>query len=760
MVLKVFLALPLMLVSVGFEVSGNEEGRVRSVPFEFELQTPAGTLPGGDEAQVVFERTDGPEAQRIVVAARARQSVQLPAGSRWTVDFVVPGFWGPRTEIDTTDGATGSWVFNLRPAGKVAGTLTTRHGPLPKVLDIFGELPGGLRPQSRCPITERGRFECVLPGESRSLVLASGSFAPVRFREARVEVGKTFSLPATELQPGASLVGQVLLEDNSPPGSLPPATIRIFRFVAVSRADPTPPLPIIEQPLREDGAFSFVGLEPGAVVIEVTKAGYSPARLAPLELAAGIELQIPEALRLALPLDVVVEVDPPTDGFGRPWKVGLVPSAIGKAGGRHPQAFEGETDAEGRLHAPGLDRGRYLFRVEDNAGNRFHFDPELWLADPADAKIRVELPLIDVRGDVTFGGRPLRARLLFGGSFGTRRVETESDEDGRYAVTLPRPGRWRIDLEAEAISTRLSAEVEPRLDGRRAEVDLEIPDTHLFGTVVDEMGGKVAGAEVVVGLENDRLTLKSDAEGQFEIRGVAPGIHSLVAELRAGRPEVLMSDEVRREFLEDQSVGPVELRLLPLGHRRGRVLMPGGQPIPGAEVTVWSGGGRPSVGQARSDQDGGFSVRVDPRATTYVVLVMAPGAALAVTERANDGGPLDLVVEPQGGRLEISLPFESEEIQSRGYGLRLYRDGVELGLGHVNRWRRSLGLPADPQWKDRRIEIPKLAQGTYFACLGTSEGFAAALAAGNPAAAPGISCRGGFLAAGGELSLTLGAPPR
>lgn len=58
------------------------------------------------------------------------------------------------------------------------------------------------------------------------------------------------------------------------------------------------------------------------------------------------------------------------------------------------------------------------------------------------------------------------------------------------------------------------------------------------------------------------------------------------------------------------------------------------------------------------------------------------------------------------------------------------------------------------------FEIPKLAPGTYLACLGTAEKLAAALAAGDPAVVSGVSCRGGFLAVGGELSLRLGAPPR
>lgn len=733
-------------------------GEPTRLSWDIELQTLTGTLPSED-ARLLLERLDRPDTPRIELVARARQSVELPTDSRWVIDFVIPGFWGPRTEIEVTAGAPRSWVFNLRPAGKVAGSLTTRQGPLPKTLDLFGDLPGGLRPMSRCVIEDKGSFECPLPAGSNNLVVAAGAFAPVRFRDARIEAGKTLKLPATDLLPGASLVGRVVLDDDSPPGVSPATTIRLLRFTTVAPRDLEPPRPIVETVLPADGHFSFVGLEPTVVVLEVTKPGYAPSRLAPLELIAGIELALPEPLRLVLPLDVVVEVDPSTDGFGRPWSVGLSRPETRTGDRSHPTTFEGVTNGEGRLRLPGLETGRYFFRIEDEAGNRFHFDPELWISGPADSVIHVQLPLIEVRGEVTLGDRPLPARLLFGGRFGTHRMEAETDEEGRYSVTLPRPGRWRVDLEAESVTTRLTVEVEAGLDKRRARLDLRVPDTQLFGTVVDENGGPVAGAEVLGERRDEHWQFKTDAEGRFEGRGVAPGPLAISAQVRTARPVALASDEVRRELVEGQPAGPIELRLYPLALREGRVLRPGGQPVPGAAVTVWSRSGRPTVGQAQTDDEGRFSVRVDPRSTRFDLLVMAPGAALTVTSQPNGENPLEVVVEGEGGELQISWPFDSEDFRKRGFDLRIFHGDTELGLPYVHRWRRALALPTDPEMSERRIAIPRLAPGNYLACLGRADALAAAMVTGLPAAAPGVTCKGGHLVAGGRLALRLLAPP-
>jgi uncharacterized GH25 family protein len=91
----------------------------------------------------------------------------------------------------------------------------------------------------------------------------------------------------------------------------------------------------------------------------------------------------------------------------------------------------------------------------------------------------------------------------------------ESDDEGRFHGILPREGPWRIEVQAAepAFSTWARAEVDAGRAGK-ATLDIRLPDTRIFGHVVDEQGKPVARADVIVQAESLNLFSLADEMGR------------------------------------------------------------------------------------------------------------------------------------------------------------------------------------------------------------------------------------------------------
>lgn len=713
-------------------------------------------LPEDERGRLVLERVDQAEQPSVVLPLRPTQTVTLPISSRWVTRFEVRDLWGPRTLLETDPSAPRIWAFNLRPAGRLVGRVTSRNLPLPKRFFATSVLAGLGKAESACSIGEKGDIECVVPAGSQEVVLAVGTFAPVRFRDQKVEAGKSLTLPTTELLPGASLRGEVAMPRDGATAEKPAdrPQVRVFRFLAGAKPSLEPPQPMAATVTAVDGTFSFVGLEPGPVILEVTWAGYSPFRLFPLELAAGTEVSVPEPIELTRPFEVVVEVTPATDTYGLPWTVALERGVDDPAapGGFH--TLEGRTDPEGRFRAPDQTTGRRRLEIRDSAGNKFHRDSDVWIAPGGEAFITVELPLVSVTGRVTLDGKPEVATLHFGGRRGRRHVEIQTDDEGRFEGTLPKSGPWSIDVETAEFSTFTKVDVTPGLDEHRAEVDIELPDTHLFGRVVDEQGNPVAGAVVEVSVREGFRDETTANDGTFEARAIPPGLVTVAADLRKSGQEPLTSEPQLLELREEQPLGPLELRLRSLERREVRVFR-GSHPVPGAVVGLAARDGSRFADRAITDLAGSARLRVDPKAREWDVILSAPGAMLSAFRRSNAGTPLEFQLEEQGGELTVELPRPLEQLVTQGLQVVVLREGVAIGLAWLAEWRRGLGLPAGLESTATRLGFPRLAAGSYTVCLDRFEEARRALTAESE---ENVACRQGHLPAGGELSLELAAP--
>jgi hypothetical protein len=186
-----------------------------------------------------------------------------------------------------------------------------------------------------------------------------------------------------------------------------------------------------------------------------------------------------------------------------------------------------------------------------------------------------------------------------GGPFG------RSAKDG---YTTDRPGEWEVWGLAPGEGYTIGATSPLWADGETSEVKITegqvtVVDValsvgvRLSGQVLDELGGRVAGGEVMVMtaaqaarrnpfMTNDKASRTEALDGTFELKGVPPG--ELVLIVEAGG--YLESELELGELLDGAERYELTVRLDSGGKISGVVRWPGGEPAEGARVRVAQGG--------------------------------------------------------------------------------------------------------------------------------------------------------------------------
>jgi hypothetical protein len=201
---------------------------------------------------------------------------------------------------------------------------------------------------------------------------------------------------------------------------------------------------------------------------------------------------LPEPVLLARPIALEIEIAPPVDEAGEPWQAQVMRRAEGDSGPT-PTVFDGPADSQGRFTVADQTPGWFSVIVLDSQGNRVHSEPEWQVTTTSHQSIEVQRIAVD--GRLRLGTEPLRGTLWFGGQFGSRRVKMVADEEGRFTGVLSVDGFWVVDVEASEPSFRARSRAEVRADrDGRATVSIDLPDTRVFGLIVDERGKPVPRA--------------------------------------------------------------------------------------------------------------------------------------------------------------------------------------------------------------------------------------------------------------------------
>jgi hypothetical protein len=702
--------------------------------------------PGNLEVEVNLTASGGGsgrvEPLRSMMAVPGKGRFQLAPGV-WQVRGRAAGYYVPDTLLTVGPEPPPPARLVLFPAGTlVAQVQPPRDGPPPvQLLVRFGPVPGGAslpRATVGCPVVE-GRLRCEVPAGLLDLRIHAAGLIPLYRWGLSVPVGKTVSLGQLALRRGASLAGRVETAEGRSPSH--PCRVRL-EVQALgppeSRADRDRMQALaLEARSNERGWFEFPGLTPGSYVVKLAEKGFAPSAQAPIVVSEGIQLELREPLILGPPLHLDVELSPPLDPYGQPWRLRLARRPGGDAAATG--SYAGAASREGRWRQPELAAGRYFLRVLGEHDEQWAFQDVA--VDQGQETVRIEIPVIDVRGKVTLGDQPLAATLWFGGSQGSQRIRMDSDVKGKFVGVLPRAGPWRVEVTAESKGLRQGlrpVKVELLLGKRFAEVDIHLPDTRLAGDVVDSQGKPAPGAEVTLLNTDGGGGATADGDGRFEFRGLEPGSVGLEAE--RGEEN---SGPVEASVVEKNDSPAVHLVLSKPIVLAGTVSTVSG-PVPGAMVIAIPGVTVVPFAtseQARTDVQGSFELRLPQGTQSLTLFVFALGYAMRMLPMVVDPAQqLDLTVEPTGGTLVLDVPTTGvPPVLVHGNAVALV---PLLGL-----WARMQGAPArDPG----HLVVPNVEVGPYSLCA--QQG---ALRRGAPP--PASQCASGLLAAQGRLQLSLPA---
>lgn len=647
------------------------------------------------------------------------------------------------------------------PLGRIVGRFVSSEKPpnLPKKV-IVTTLPPRSAAKNRnmaqkeveCPVDREGRFRCEMSAAVYDLSVFSEGFIPLYAWDVSVPGGGETDLKTLSLRRGASLAGWVEAEGG---GVLDPAKCRVLISPTVAfGARDTGAVEKLTQMGREArvndrGFFQVVGLDPGSYTVGVEQEGALAEPRGPIQVAAGGETYLPEPFLLKAPLDLELVVEPAKDWLGRSWAV-HVERALGRGDFRTETVFEGNTSEEGVARVKNQKRGSFTVWISDSTGQKMLTEHDLEFDSPADTRHTFKIQWVEIEGEVHLGKEPLRATLWFGGQHGVTSIRFDSDEEGKFSGVLPRAGHWPIELTADR--PRLSLELHRTIEARkgRADIEIEVPGTRLFGRVVDPEGRPSAQAMVSV-LEGDGANqwLITEAEGRFEFRGVAPGNLTLGAQSRRGE---LVAAEQTLALSKDGEIGPIELALRPTARFAGRVRSARG--FEGGAVVAAMGVRPARYGndRTRTTPDGGFEVKLPTVVEGAVAVVGALGSALTAFE-LRPGEKADLFVSDTGGTVEIELgsPLKQRILEDDAW-LMLFQNGMELPASSLADWARSHGEPAFGLTASR---YSALAPGEYSACVVP---LSSRLPLGQTGWSPklAVECSSGSLAPGGTLRLKFG----
>jgi hypothetical protein len=693
------------------------------------------------------------EPIRLAVPPQENLSLMLPSGTQWEISAELPGFWVPRKTI-----VVGSpeqpfrLSLDLWPMGKISGLVKVKEKgvALPKQLHVktlavpaFLKRPPVPPGAMSCPVDEKGAWSCSLPAAAFDLVISAPGLTPQYRWGVKVPAGKTLPLGTLVLERGASVAGWVAVEGGGIDGQ---CIARLALLVAggtnlkvVSDLERIS----FQREVRKDGFFQLTGLAPGTYTLEVQQPGFPPTRLSPVRVDPGSETFISEPLVLRQALDLQFEIDPPLDWTDRPWHARVVKR------GEHrpaPVVFDGGAGEDGRFTVRGQSSGRFEVNLKDSLGNSL-YSGEHSVEGSVSAPQAIEVRFVTVEGKVRLGTEPLAAVLWFGGRSGAISSKIEADEEGRFHGVLPREGLWRIQVEAAmpGFPSWTRADVRAGRSGK-ASLEIILPDTRVFGRVVDEQRKPVPAADLTVQSESLDLWASADAEGSFEVRGLPEGPVWLAAESSSR-----VTDRVVATLVEGRAAGPIELRFRQTKRLRGTVVSSRG-PIAGSRVLILSRSPDPGGGVATTGADGTFDVEV-PKATSRIAaIISAPGFALRAVAASAEDESLTFQVTEEQGFLDVRLPLTGEEFARENLTLAVFQNGLPLPTSLLNQWAFDHGQPRGGA--DQTFRVPNVAPGDYRVCL-LSRQQELMLAWSEPSQGPG--CDSGFLASGATLTLK---PPR
>lgn len=700
----------LRLLVLGLAISASLSHEAKAL--EVRLVGVPGT--GSEVSEILLEAT-GSQGGAARSVARGLGSAELVLGDDevWTIRTTAEGFWSAVVSV----GRDAETVrVELWPAAQIVGTLSWPNAePTPKELKVrfdpavADSHPAPIAGEEVCDLLpEGGRFSCRLPAGHYDLRLRARGFVSVYLWDRHLRRSEKLDLGELTLTPGSSVAGFVETEDRGPFDRT--TQVELVPQVTGGR-EPGSPLKLGRLGFKvqptDKGFFHFPGVPEGMYRLEARQAGYAGAVAEGVDVAFGYESRLRDPLLLTRPRELQLQIEPATDSHGESWRLQLVQLRREK----NAPAGESFADELGLATFTGLSSGDYFVLIYENRAQRpFHYQ-ELKLDRPSTFAL-IELPVVELEGEIFLGEEPLVARLVFGGSFSPKAAEFRSDEEGKFRGFVSEEGEWEVEIESEdpPIYRTLRKVMVKRRPGKSvAELELRLPDIRLEGRVVAEAGQRPPRTMVYVrpeGEKNGKSAFICAEDGSFELRGMSSGR----VYLYAGSKE-LDSDEVTVDLAEGVEAPFVELVLRERRIVQGMVLSDTG-PVPGASIRLRPWGSLANSGESgTTDAQGNFEIALPKSAGKVHAEVKASGYGLLLDQRdVSTNSPLLFEVSRSWGEIEVLFDgFHQERwlLVSRGGGSSDLRSLLSWARLHVQ----------EGAFEEGRVLVPRLAPGSYQFCL-------------------------------------------
>jgi hypothetical protein len=660
-------------------------------------------------------------------------SLVLSRGA-WSLSIERQGYWAP-SEVIVVQGSGVSATLSAWPTGVVRGRFTRRLDDADPIRDLvlaFAPAPGEREGPSgvvTC-LVDGLQWSCDVPAAKLALQVNVPGHATRYEWDRTIAAGQILDLGAAELHRGGSVVGWIEDAQGHP--------VAADLVVATSGSEAVTGRAGSVLKSGRAGFFQVAGLGSGTFILHVSKQAMAPASVA-FRVEANRETRLNEPVVVTAPVSVALTVAPPLDPDGQRWNFEVV--AI-REGAPQPIA-SGELGHDGRWRRSDLAGGRYYFSVSSGSKQQW-WGQEVELEPGRPEEVVVQIPVVTVRGSVSLGGSPLSgATVTFGGTLGHVHLSARSDPSGVFALRLPRPGRWAVDVEADVPRIHRSVAVEVEVtESEEGRAVIVLTDGRVKGYVRDEAGSPLAAQVRAIpdGGADSVVAGESGPDGAFELRGLPTGPATLAAIASGG----LLSEPAAIAIDGDSEGPPIELVV-----RRSKVVQgivfSGDGGVEGARISAFPLPLGNTVVPVATDAEGRFEVRVPAGSTELVISVSAVGFAFKILRRELlSEDPILIPMERGDGTLRVILPNETDAVMSTF----IVHDGGFAGLMALRRWAIMNGKGAQ---LGREVSIPSMPPGPYTACLGGRTSLTAALSVPTQPA----NCASGYLQDGAELLLKL-----
>ncbi|HEX2252169.1 MAG TPA: carboxypeptidase-like regulatory domain-containing protein [Thermoanaerobaculia bacterium] len=673
--------------------------------------------PAVTEVRLVPRSGAGETIRRSVPASTTEAHFSSLAPGLWSVQVLTAGRWAPDQVLALREGSPAEVVVPLFETAQLEGSFAAPAGvaaDAPLSLRLTG-VEVGRRGSSflvDCAIRD-DRFSCLVPAGRWDLRLRLPLHASHHRWGVHLPPHRARDLGKITFRPGGSVVGWAPTCAEMQPGKSCRASLLPWLGDEDSAQEKAFAEALrIDSKVDERGFFELTGVAGGTYTLLVEAPDEAAfGRLFPVRIHDGMETEIARPVALEPLLELEISVEPALDLGGGTWAFEL--QELGVSG--HPRGTVAEGNLrEGHWSRKGIPPGRYRLLLRAKDGSR-------WLAEDlqvssASRIFHFRLPLVTIEGTIALGDAPLAARLWFGGEHGARRIGTISDDEGRFQVTVPEAGPWRIAVLSmdRTIHRTLEADVPEPAGEAAVELDLELPDTRISGSVVDA-SGRAARSAIVTLLDPVRaerpVVLRADAEGRFSSRGLGPGRIQVFA-----RQGDALSEQVEVVLSQAVPERDVALTLRETRTVRGFVRSPTG-PVAGAEVLGYSHDTLAGSLQV-TGADGGFTLRTGADTHLVNLVVLPPGRTFTALRLGARDEPVVVPVEDRGGTLVFPGGFAALDALDRKPGgrLLLYAQGVAVDLDTLRQWGSTQGALGGIVDRDGGTALPQMGPGSYALC--------------------------------------------